>query len=80
MAAVPGYFKLVTLVGLWLFAKAAVDVAIMEVGCGGRHDATNVLGREFEGGEWRLGDVLAAGVSTLDLDHTQARARARGGV
>lgn len=29
--AVPGFFRMVTLVGLWLFAKHGVDVAIMEV-------------------------------------------------
>ena len=31
LEALPGYFRLVLLVGLWLFAKEGVDVAIMEV-------------------------------------------------
>jgi len=44
---VPGYFRLITLVALWLFAKLQVSVAVVEVGCGGRFDATNVIGAAF---------------------------------
>lgn len=46
--------------GLWCFVRERVDVCIVEVGMGGRFDATNVL----------LPPV-ACGVSMLDLDHTQ---------
>jgi dihydrofolate synthase/folylpolyglutamate synthase len=35
------YFEFGTVVGLWHFAQAAVDVAVLEVGLGGRLDATN---------------------------------------
>ncbi len=36
-------FEAVTAAGLTAFAKARVDVAVVEAGLGGRHDATNVL-------------------------------------
>lgn len=37
------FFELVTLLGFHFFAKAKVDVMVIEVGLGGRLDATNVL-------------------------------------
>jgi len=45
VAQVPGLttFELVTAVGFLHFARRAVDVAVIEVGLGGRLDATNVL-------------------------------------
>ena len=45
VAEVPGLttFELVTAVGFLHFARRAVDVAVIEVGLGGRLDATNVL-------------------------------------
>ena len=36
-------FEIVTAAALAAFAQAAVDVAVVEAGLGGRHDATNVL-------------------------------------
>jgi dihydrofolate synthase / folylpolyglutamate synthase len=36
-------FEIVTAAALTAFADAAVDVAVVEAGLGGRHDATNVL-------------------------------------
>jgi dihydrofolate synthase/folylpolyglutamate synthase len=61
------FFELVTLIGFQYFARSKVDVMVIEVGLGGRLDATNVLTplvtcitaiglehREF------LGDTLAA--------------------
>ena len=36
-------FEVVTAAALLAFAEAAVDVAVVEAGLGGRHDATNVL-------------------------------------
>jgi dihydrofolate synthase/folylpolyglutamate synthase len=36
-------FEIVTAAALAAFAEAAVDVAVVEAGLGGRHDATNVL-------------------------------------
>jgi dihydrofolate synthase/folylpolyglutamate synthase len=51
------YFEYGTLAALWLFAHAALDVAILEVGLGGRLDAVNII------------DADAAIVTTVDLDH-----------
>ena len=38
----PTEFETVTALGLWHFARAKVDAAVVEVGLGGRWDATNV--------------------------------------
>lgn len=37
----PTEFETLTLLGLWHFARAAVEIAVVEVGLGGRWDATN---------------------------------------
>ncbi len=39
----PTYFETVTAMGLWLFKEMAVEIAVIEVGLGGRLDATNVV-------------------------------------
>jgi dihydrofolate synthase / folylpolyglutamate synthase len=52
------FFELVTLIAAQLFADAEVDVAIFEVGLGGRLDATTALGAEV------------AAVTGISLDHT----------
>jgi dihydrofolate synthase/folylpolyglutamate synthase len=39
----PTYFETVTAMGLWLFRELHVDTAVIEVGLGGRLDATNVV-------------------------------------
>jgi dihydrofolate synthase / folylpolyglutamate synthase len=51
-------FEIVTAAALAAFAEAAVDVAVVEAGLGGRHDATNVL---------RTRVVL---LTSVGLDHT----------
>lgn len=51
------YFEFGTLAALNLFQAAAVEVAILEVGLGGRLDAVNVL------------DADAALVVSIDIDH-----------
>ncbi len=51
------YFEHGTLAALWLFARAGLDLAILEVGLGGRLDATNIV------------DPDVAVVTTVDLDH-----------
>lgn len=38
----PTEFEVITFLGLWHFARQAVDVAVVEVGLGGKWDATNV--------------------------------------
>ena len=39
----PTEFELVTVLGLTWFAEAGCDIAVLEVGLGGRLDATNIL-------------------------------------
>jgi dihydrofolate synthase/folylpolyglutamate synthase len=51
------YFEVATLAALWLFERAGLDLAVLEVGLGGRLDATNIV------------DADAAIVTTVDLDH-----------
>jgi dihydrofolate synthase/folylpolyglutamate synthase len=51
------YFEYGTLAALWLFERARLDLAILEVGLGGRLDATNLV------------DADVAVVTTVDLDH-----------
>lgn len=51
------YFEFGTLAALVVFADAGVDVALLEVGLGGRLDATNVL------------DPAVAVVTSIGLDH-----------
>ncbi|HSY80288.1 MAG TPA: folylpolyglutamate synthase/dihydrofolate synthase family protein [Gemmatimonadaceae bacterium] len=53
------FFEATTAMGFELFAAADVDVAVIEVGLGGRLDATNVL------------TPLAAGVASIGIDHTE---------
>ncbi|GAB3389310.1 bifunctional folylpolyglutamate synthase/dihydrofolate synthase [Lysobacter fragariae] len=51
------YFEFGTLAALWLFARSGLDLAILEVGLGGRLDATNIV------------DPDVAVITTVDLDH-----------
>ncbi|MDA3912684.1 bifunctional tetrahydrofolate synthase/dihydrofolate synthase [Oleiagrimonas sp.] len=51
------YFEFGTLAALDLFARAGVNVAVIEVGLGGRLDASNIV------------DADAGIVTTVDLDH-----------
>jgi dihydrofolate synthase/folylpolyglutamate synthase len=69
-AAVAGpatYFELTTATALAIFRASAVDVAVVEVGLGGRHDATNVVRAPYAAitsiafdHMAHLGDTLAA--------------------
>ena len=59
------YFEFGTLAALLLFAEAALDVAVLEVGLGGRLDAVNLI------------DADAAIVTTVDLDHQEWLGRDR---
>ena len=52
------YFEYGTLSALWLFKQAKLDVVILEVGLGGRLDATNIV------------DANVAVVTSIALDHT----------
>ena len=51
------YFEYGTLCALWLFARATLDLAVLEVGLGGRLDAVNIV------------DADASIITTVDLDH-----------
>ena len=51
------YFEYGTLAALWLFARAAPDVLVLEVGLGGRLDAVNII------------DADCAVITSIDLDH-----------
>jgi dihydrofolate synthase / folylpolyglutamate synthase len=51
------YFEFGTLAALWLFGRSALDLVVLEVGLGGRLDATNIV------------DADVAVVTTVDLDH-----------
>ena len=52
------YFEYGTLSALWLFKQAQLDVVILEVGLGGRLDATNIV------------DANVAVITSIALDHT----------
>lgn len=53
------YFELMTAMGLWYFADVPVDVAVVEVGMGGRWDATNVVAADV------------AVITPIDVDHRE---------
>jgi dihydrofolate synthase/folylpolyglutamate synthase len=54
------FFEIVTLMAFVAFAEAKVDVAVIEVGLGGRLDATNVIDAP-----------LACAITALGLEHTE---------
>jgi dihydrofolate synthase/folylpolyglutamate synthase len=60
VTSVPGltYFEIVTAMGLLYLARQQVDVAVIEVGLGGRLDATNVITPQ------------ASVITSLSFDHT----------
>lgn len=53
------YFELATATAFELFRRAGVEVAVLEVGLGGRFDATNVV------------SPRVAAITSIDLDHTR---------
>lgn len=55
----PTYFESVTAMGFLLFRDAAVDTAVIEVGLGGRLDATNIIHPHL------------AVITPVDFDHEQ---------
>ena len=56
----PSFFEATTAVAFLAFARSPADAAIIEVGLGGRLDATNVIEKP-----------LACGITGLGLDHQQ---------
>jgi dihydrofolate synthase/folylpolyglutamate synthase len=57
LSAQPTYFEALTAAAFLHFRRRRVDVAVLEVGLGGRLDATNVS------------DPLASAIVSIDLDH-----------
>jgi dihydrofolate synthase/folylpolyglutamate synthase len=57
LEAHPTFFECATAIAFELFRRAEVDVAVLEVGLGGRLDATNVV------------TPLAAAITSIALDH-----------
>lgn len=53
----PTQFEALTLIGLFYFAEQNVDIAVLEVGLGGKWDATNVT------------EPMVSAIVTVDLDH-----------
>ena len=53
----PTFFEFTTALAFQYFAECRVDVAVLEVGLGGRFDATNVV------------EPLATAITTIGLDH-----------
>ena len=51
------YFEYGTLCALWVFQRAGLDLAVLEVGLGGRLDAVNIV------------DADVAVITTVDIDH-----------
>jgi dihydrofolate synthase / folylpolyglutamate synthase len=56
----PSFFEVATVVAFLAFARAPADACILEVGLGGRLDATNVVEHP-----------LVTGIASLGLDHQQ---------
>jgi dihydrofolate synthase/folylpolyglutamate synthase len=57
--APPTFFEATTAIGFALFKAAAVDIAVLEVGLGGRLDATNIA------------EPIAVAITSIDRDHEQ---------
>lgn len=56
----PTFFEMTTALAFLYFADSEVDVAVLEVGLGGRFDATNVVEQP-----------LATAITTIGLDHQE---------
>ncbi|MHB8817331.1 MAG: bifunctional folylpolyglutamate synthase/dihydrofolate synthase, partial [Steroidobacteraceae bacterium] len=59
LSAHPSYFEMLTAVAFEAFAEAQVDLAILEVGMGGRLDATNVV------------EPVLSVITDISLDHME---------
>jgi dihydrofolate synthase/folylpolyglutamate synthase len=55
----PTFFEVTTAMAFEMFRRASVEVAVIEVGLGGRHDATNVI------------TPVAGAITTIGMDHQQ---------
>ncbi len=55
----PSFFEVMTALAFLAFAEGKVDIAVLEVGMGGRLDATNIV------------DPLISVITDISLDHTE---------
>lgn len=55
----PTFFEVTTAIGFEIFRRARVDVAVLEVGLGGRLDSTNIA------------HPIATAITSIDFDHEQ---------
>lgn len=55
----PTFFEVTTFLALYYFARQGVDLVVLEVGMGGRRDATNIV------------QPLVTAITNIDLEHTQ---------
>ena len=55
----PSFFEMTTALAFYYFAEEKVDIAIIEVGLGGRLDATNII------------TPIASVITNISLEHTQ---------
>ncbi len=53
----PTYFETVTAMGFWLFRERRIETAVVEVGLGGRLDATNIV------------EPVLTVITPVDMDH-----------
>jgi dihydrofolate synthase / folylpolyglutamate synthase len=59
LAQTPSFFEILTAMAFRHFAQAGIEVAVLEVGMGGRLDATNIV------------DPLVSVITDISLDHTE---------
>ncbi len=59
LAQMPSFFEMLTAIGFLHFAEQHVEVAVLEVGMGGRLDATNIV------------DPLLSVITDISLDHME---------
>jgi dihydrofolate synthase/folylpolyglutamate synthase len=59
LSVTPTFFEVSTAIAFELFRRAGVEVAVIEVGLGGRFDATNVI------------EPIAGAITTIAFDHQQ---------
>src|SRR5262249_27254582 len=61
----PTFFEAITAIGFWVARESRVDADVLEVGLGGRLDATNVV------------DPAVCVITSIGLDHTRILGRTR---
>jgi len=59
LEAPPTFFEATTAIAYELFKRAGIELAVLEVGLGGRLDATNAV------------DPIASAITSIDFDHEQ---------